>query len=343
MAEEPKPIKTERIDNPDGTYIKKCKNCKADKQECKNYKSCIRTYDENNRIISGEYFKNKNFKSLLKSKTVAYDDNCEIRKVIIDGRYAKRDYKSYVKTIFKDKSVKTYNYYRDNNFSELIMNVTEDESPEKTAIISIVFEKEPDSIGCYSLIYVMDKTTKRFLCRKGYKDKEFHQLQVEEHCEYKNGSRTMSTCISYNDQLLNFAIIKYDDKERIIKREIFKDDKFSVLDYIENCSYSKNGNRIVKRIYEEPVKNVLSDLYIMNKKGFVIYSCQYYDKEFKELYRKVWFKYAKGFQIRLRIYTQKQDGYYSEIIKYDKDENQICKKQYKFKGIIAHILFWLAR
>ena len=34
---------------------------------------------------------------------------------------------------------------------------------------------------------------------------------------------------------------------------------------------------------------------------------------------------------------------YTEIEKFDEKENSIYKKQYKFKGILAHILFWLAR
>ena len=85
--------------------------------------------------------------------------------------------------------------------------------------------------------------------------------------------------------------------------------------------------------------------YISKYKNGKLVSTEYFEnKDFTELYRIAYIKYLKnGNRILLRKYNKLQEGIFSEIEKSDKDKNSIYKKQYKFKGILAHILFWLAR
>ena len=57
---------------------------------------------------------------------------------------------------------------------------------------------------------------------------------------------------------------------------------------------------------------------------------------------RTWIKYKDPYKLFLRIYEQSKDGYLSEIEKYDNDKNLIYKKQFKFKGVLAKILFFFA-
>ena len=45
----------------------------------------------------------------------------------------------------------------------------------------------------------------------------------------------------------------------------------------------------------------------------------------------------------LREYEKPKNKIYSEITKFDKEYKIVYLKQYKFKGLLAKILFWFAR
>ncbi|MCI5888747.1 MAG: hypothetical protein MRZ62_04425, partial [Brachyspira sp.] len=102
---------------------------------------------------------------------------------------------------------------------------------------------------------------------------------------------------------------------------------------IENWQYNK-----------EISQNDFSEIrYIDYKSDRCIKDLCFSDNNFTDLYGACFIKYYQNCYIKLYTYANSQNGFYSTIKKCDNNDNLVYSKKYKFKGILAHILFWLAR
>ena len=106
-----------------------------------------------------------------------------------------------------------------------------------------------------------------------------------------------------------------------------------------------DGSYVKKAIYTKPTDDGrLSAILNYDSNGKILNSISYKDNNFENIYRKNSFKHFKDENfIYLREYEKSENKIYSEITKVNKDNEILYTKQYKFKGLFAKILFWLAR
>jgi len=211
----------------------------------------------------------------------------------------------------------------------------------------------------------------RVLCTYWYKEESCTNLIGTLHRDYDE----QGNCTEYfvNDTPLPprnqlSEIHALNNNYQLLSSKIFKDKEFSELIAICNFEYKEFGDYIQYTVYEQPQERngYLSEIKEYNAKRKEFISTTYYDKEYKNLCEKEYRKYNKNktmYKTKAQFETAQFDLYYSIIncvneinnIKktfyfIDKDYKQlklcmilINNKQYKFKGILAHILFWLAR
>ena len=320
------------------------------KQDCdKNYLSYKEEYDNNARCMSSEFYKDRKYKQRYWSCERKYiKDNHYIDSIVTtDCTDNNEQYKSYTEEVNSDENWEKNKFYKNEDFTDLLASTYKYKNQNGNTEKQILYEN--DQNGWCSTIYEREKDTNRRLKQIWYVDKEFQNLYTEGYATYNEDGYTVK--LVYHKQKKEFGsnielcsrIEYYNKNNKIVKRCSFKDKEFSQLYATDTYEYLKNKTVIRKTRFKEMHENHQSGIEYSNKKEEVVFCKSYTDKDFKNLYRTTWIKYKQKGKILLRIYAQKQNQYSSEIEKYDKNKNLIYKKQYKFKGILAHILFWLAR
>lgn len=227
MAEEVKPIKTERIDNPDGTYtIKEIYDCGA----------ILIEYSMDNKYLSKEIFNDSNCKNLAGRSYRKYNDN---------SNYV--DYNIYVNALeeydtnIKYQSSEIYNsdssntrlekFYSDNNFSNLIMTLKTIYGGERVERYmqgnmqydDISYCSRHDVLCCY------DEEPCVFKC---YADKNYSELlfTIYKYIDIQGYDFDEVECIVYepilNKEYLSEKKYYNKSKQNCILREKFKDNNF---------------------------------------------------------------------------------------------------------------------
>ena len=317
------------------------------------YQSYISKYNNNQELITTIFYKDSKFKNVysIAIREPSKQDHYRTKN-IEDDYFYNEHYKSYTQEanfhiINNVNSLCTeQHYYKNADFTELLVSryYVFNKNINK---YEVLIEYENDQGGWYSKLIVKDHIyydKSKIFAQKWYVDKECNELFAEENTEYLDDNDYICKRICYKDlKDGEYHFIEHYKNNKLVKKMYYKDKKLTQLYATEKYEYFPNGKQIVKTVMEELYKNELSSIEYSNNKDEITFSKGYIDKEFKNLNRKTWIKYIKNYQIRLRIYTQKQGEIYTEIEKYDKNKNLIYKKQYQFKGILAHTLFWLAR
>ncbi len=110
----------------------------------------------------------------------------------------------------------------------------------------------------------------------------------------------------------------------------------------DTYNYITKDNYKCETVFTKPRNKIMSGITYYNNKNYM--ASAFYNNDFTNLYRKTWGKInKKDEELRLRIYAKLEDGYFSIIEKLDKDKNKIYERKYKFKGILARILYFFAK
>lgn len=344
MAEEVKPIKTERIDNPDGTYTVK----EVYKEpNFANGLSNIKVFDALDNELHCEWYKNKNFTQLLYQHDCKnYTENtCDIYAVyteLQDNNW----YSAIAKMDYINNRQLNVKYYKDKNFTDLCWKIlkeykTEEKCYIKTSILTVPFGGWLSRIEKFS----MDN---KFLSGKFYIDDNFINMGANEYREYdvEGNATSYIEFQTIQDNGFISAIEKFDKYSKRVSGQYFKEQNFKNLILNIKYKYNSDGSFMKYFVFEEPNKNgELSSIEYFNKNVTFKSRDSFLDQKFKqkiETFKIIhhndgsYTEKTKSYNISIHIYS-------INIEKYDKYGNLIYKKQYKFKGILAHILFWLAR
>lgn len=176
-----------------------------------------------------------------------------------------------------------------------------------------------------------------------YRDSNFSNI----YCKQTNNLDQNTTIIyRYYNDIDDYKSEKrfYNTYNVIDKVEYYFDYELKKLYAIEKYIY-RPFHVEMHTVFEQEHNGYCSCIEYDKLNGKVYKAVTFYDKCYKNVYRKTKLKYLENSNVVvLRIYSNKKENkYFSEIEKFDKNKNSIYKKQYKFKGILAHILFWFAR
>lgn len=323
-----------RVESKDNSYIDYYKYPKDD------FPFIAQYYNEKGEKYCTKWFKDSKFKHECAEALVEISDGTEIKKVVYDGVLGGLKYKSYIQETNSNEQV--VKFYNNKDFKDLLCISKVFNNEDGNIEEQINFEVEHSKWN--STRFIKDKNTNNIIYQEWFNEKDFKDFGCSSTLEYnQNGSYIEK--VFYGDILKKDCyneIVYYSETGQKLKREYYTDKDYKELFASEKYEYGKNS-MYSKVIYEKPYKqNILSAIEYSDKNNKRYYAVAYTDNDFKNIYRKTWVKYPKDGKMFLRIYAEKQNGYYSEIEKFDKNKNLIYKHQYKFKGILPKIFFCLS-
>jgi len=323
--------------NPDDSYVRKwiCSKPNDD-----GWLSVIENYDSNDKYLGSSYYTDNNFTELGLKVIYEYNpDDSYVKKWI----YPKPNKNGWLSELAEYDSNDKYlggKYYTDNNFTDLDQTIIREYNTDGSYVKKWIYT-EPNENGLMSVICEYDSNDK-YLGAKYYTDNNFTDLDQTIIREYNtDGSYIKKYVYPQNDEF-KFKKETYDINNKIKTIEFYNDINGKELVAKDFYSY-KNSKQIIKSVFEKPYNNFQSSIEI--KEGNMLKkTIAYSDRNFKETLRVQYFKHFKdNSYIRLREYKKPQDKILAEITKFDKDKKILYTKQYKFKGLLAKILFWLAK
>ena len=200
---------------------------------------------------------------------------------------------------------------------------------------------EPNGKNCLSTIDYFNK--ENILIKSVvYSDNNFKNLAVTITPDIEKHKTTTIYEIPFDDDIM--ASVEYKNNDGcIIEGKHYKDKELQMLYLTIKYEYHTEY-RIEKWQYNEeyPQNNFSEIRYIDNKSDKCIKDLCFNDNDFTDLHGTCFIKYYQDYYVKLYTYANSQNGYYSTIKKCDNNGNLVYSKKYKFKGILAHILFWLA-
>ena len=169
---------------------------------------------------------------------------------------------------------------------------------------------------------------------------------------YKDNDFSDVYCIQINNFDENTTIIsRYYDEKNDYKSEKRFHNKYKAIDKIEYYyDYELKSLYAIEEYKYYPFHIEAQTIFEHEHNGY--FSCIEYYKLNGRIYKAIAINNQEEIKsylkndvvVVLRVYSDKKENkYLSEIEKFDSDRNSIYKKQYKFKGILAQILFWFAR
>lgn len=313
-------------------------------QEHLKYLSTINYSNKDRTIIESKLYSDKNYKKLLaiekrefNENFTQYESNIVYEKPYIDLYFNDNYYSS--RTIANTKGEKQIYYYKDKNYSILAKEYNYNE--DGSYLIKKIYDK-PNSKNCLSTIDYFNKeniSTKSV----GYSDNNFKNLAVTITPYIEKHKTTTIYEIPFDDDIMASVEYKNDDG-CIIEEKHYKDKELQML-YL-TIKYEYHPKYIIEKwqYNKEIPKNDFSEIrYIDYKSDKCIKDLCFSDNNFTDLYGACFIKYYQDYYVKLYTYVNPQNGYYSTIKKCDNNDNLVYSKKYKFKGLLAHILFWLAR
>ena len=334
----------------DGSYISTEINKNADYKDIKSY------FDKNGQCLKTETnYLEEQGSGYLSSKVITDKNN----KAIYFGYYKKRNLKELVYEI-------KYNYFSETNFDKMIWNGHEytiytykndklicsktykDKEYKNIIEKSEYIYPKNNSYYCSQLWYYDNVSMKKYFnnsdrlskCER-YSDLEFKNLNQTNYFTYNKDDSYLIKTIYEELETNQYQTIEYYTKDRILIKKEFFDKSFNKIQATEEY-YNERDKKIIKRSCEFPINNSLSHIEYYTLDNKAISAQAFSDKNFQNLYRTSNFRYTKTHEYILRQYEAPEDGILSEIEKYDLENNLIYKKQYKFKGLLSKILFWLS-
>ena len=307
-------------------------------------KFVIEKFDKNNnRISEKSEYKNAKEKSYC---TIEYLDNGNMLyskkyNTLQDNKYMSKKWEED-----KDYRMLWAKYYTDKNYEKLIGSQTYKYLENDIKIRKIKYEEINLEYRYYSIIEKFQKD--KFISGLAYSDKDFQDLAAITHYETNENENIIIKWkfkkVQKNGEYL--SCIRIIDKDTNLTKEviIYRDNNFQEIIGKEERSYESRYNFKIKSVFTKPFKKfILSSMARINKNK--IYAEAYYDNNFQNLYRISRGKEnKKGERIYLRLYEKTQeDGTLAEIEKFDKNEELMYCKKYKFNGFILKILFFFAR
>lgn len=314
-------------------------------QEQDGWKVVVTKVNSDNKVLSKLFYKDDTLKDIVIQATIEYfEDGTSLEKQVDYSR----NYSCIVKKDNKNRPIEEvdgdakYTFYKNKDFKDLLCISKEFNNEDGNIEKQINFEVEHRKWN--STRFIKDKNTNNVIYQEWFNEKDFKDFGCSSTLEYnQNGSYIEK--VFYGDILKKDCyneIVYYSETGQKLKREYYTDKDYKDLFASEKYEYGKNS-MYSKVIYEKPYKqNILSAIEYSDKNNKRYYAVAYTDNDFKNIYRKTWVKYPKDGKMFLRIYAKKQNGYYSEIEKFDKNKNLIYKHQYKFKGILPKIFFCLS-
>lgn len=296
-------IKTERINNPDGTYIVKTSYREYDDN---GWKSTSEKYDKFNNFLSGEYYQDNDFKVLGQKtvKTTYYNGSY---------RYTK------TRTIPDQNGWFIINEFFDGN-NELISGIYETLPKDANQVIlkeTIKYNNDGTYERCCS--YLKQKkdadylsfveqynSNNEFISTKLYRDKNFMDL-------FYSCNREPLSKNHYIDKVIEDNTIGYNNyKSRTI--EVVADEHIEKELYYKNKDYTgliasshsyinSNGNWEQQMVYEDEQDGWYSSLFERDKQDNII--------------KQVWF-----------VDSNMQQPYCEQTFEYQDKDNYICKTFY---------------
>ncbi|MBP3925077.1 hypothetical protein J6E39_07550 [bacterium] len=213
------------------------------------------------------------------------------------------------------------------------------ENSDGTYTVKYVFENNQDYLSQIEL-YTADN---KLLESDWYIDDSFNNILTK---EINNSEENTTIIIRYYDEINTYKTEKifYNEYDIVTKIEYYHDENLEKLYAIEEYEYLLFGIK-QKTVFEQEHNGYFSCIEFCNLKGQIYKGISFYDRNYSNIYRTSKIKYLKNDNIIiLRLYFKKQNAnYFSEIEKFDKNKNVVYKKRYKFKGLLAYILFWFAK
>ena len=328
----------------------------------------IEKFDKNDELTERRDYKDKNARKIYYIETFEYPDKNIIKKIYNDisenricyhtEEILENGHKICSETFDLPKTHKEYEYlsikyetdkdgnhlwekeYSDNNFKELSLSRYYEYLENGNIIQKDIYEKSINN--CYAYKSEKDKDG-HFLNNTWFEDKEMKNPYNYDIYEYlpdgniiRKGYRT-----TLKDDEEYMSIIEIKDKDqKTLNVKYFKDKNFEDLFGTIGYTYKTKDEYTEKAIFTEPHDGYMSSISTHNKDK--IKALSYYDNNFKNLYRKsFWKKNKKGEKIALRIYEKMQNNeYISTVEKYTPDKELIYSKKYKTKWIIPRLIYF---
>lgn len=327
----------ERFLNKDETYT-----CKII-SNIPNMPSCVNIYDSNENIIFSKAYKDNNFQILVGNKKIEYLDDGGYKEYSNYAKPNSNGWLSEIEVYSSEKVFQSGQYFYDDKFKDLGLEEFRESANGNS--VHKCKHSSPQKDGHISCISIYDENDKP-ISTIHYKDNNFQDVLSKKEITYVYPNTKISKQAFSEKQSGGYLsyISKYENG-KLVSTEYFENKDFTKLRETEIIEYLKHGKYISKTSTEIPLSQIDCYSFIRfysNNKNIKTFS--YKNKNFTELYRIAYIKYLKnGSRILLRKYNKLQGRIFSEIEKFDKENKSVYKKQYKFKGILAHILFWFAR
>ena len=336
MVEEAKPIKTEIIDNPDGTKIYKYIYENIIDRE---YQSKIELLDKFKRPIYIEYFEDDNFNKKKSVCEINYeiDNNYKMFSKYfvypIDEFFLSRIEvgKIYNKSFFPKERI----FYKDNNFEIIQKKVRIEQNNDGTTVNKIVNNEIVE--GHYQSIIEKFDNQNRLVLSECFTDRCFKNLISTHKFVYFNDNK-YKLYVDFTKKFYKYPYLSRIEVGTLIDKEFISNEiTFYKKKNFTDIICKKNINRkidgfIVEQISrEEPDNNGwLSSIEYYNNNNQYLSGEYYYDKNFKKLGLKETHEYGDdNSYTRYCIWEKpKEDGLLSMIEYFDNKHNYIKGKYY---------------
>lgn len=272
-------VQEERIDNPDGSYKIKTvfKRTHTD-----GFSSYIENFSNDGKYLSGEYYKDEEFKDITVKQRIEYQENgnIDVYKTYLDST---DNYKSSIETYNKDKELLAQQKFSDENFTDLIN--------------SEVREYNDDGSYTMSGTYIYPEFNGRSVCvekvdKKGLILEETQTLtkgrkyfgRITTIYDTENDQYVQSTSLveADNEGLKSYKKV-FDNRNRLIFGEYYKTSNFRNLDSKYIAEYNEDNSYTAKFIYNNSVNGWYSITENYDSDGNYKSSAGYYDQNFRKL------------------------------------------------------------
>ena len=329
--------------NNDGSY--ECRTSYIKQAKGSDYLSCIEIFDSNGQHTSTRYYRDRNFRKLnyIWELEILSEDKHAVCKTTYYNLYNQPCILYTTETVSDADTEKTKEkqYFYDKNGDLVLRNTTYKFTNDKGNKEEHLYKNYQDD--WLPGVREIDKDGNVIKC-SAYLDNNMQQLCYEKTFEYQDKKTyTCKTILHSNSEKVNYNTIEFYNNKKLTKVLYYKDQDFKELYAADTFEYLPNNRSIRCTVFEEPYHKMFSMIKYYKKDKRWTYALGYLDKNFNVLFCKTRVKYTKNHQIILRIYSKKQDGYNTEIEKYDNDKNLVYKKSYNLNYLIARFLFLFLR
>lgn len=274
-------IKQERINNSNGTYTVKEVYKEPD---FANGLSCIKIFDNKDKELHCERYKNKNFTGLLyKHDCKNYTETtCNIYAVyteLQDNNW----YSAIAKTDYINNKNLSVKYFKENNFLSLCGQIDyidiDDNSYMTKSSFTVPYKGWLSRIEYYN-------NDDKYLKGLFYKDMNFQELGLTEIAQYNQDDSSIRYAkLEYPNEHGHLSYIEnFDEKYRCIGGQYYANNDYTDLVSTTKYKYKSNGSYEKIFIHEFPNENnELSQIDTYDKNNRMLTMRTFWDKDFKQI------------------------------------------------------------